>query len=181
MRSTFAKKSSTMPKLNKWHTAVAAESLVASLFARIGYDVSVQYGANQPEYDLMIGAGDQLAKVSVKGSADGSWGLTQGYLKDANYKKAIDDWRAAHSSKTFFAFVQFKGVALDQLPRVYVATVPEIAERLAATAAGRGDTILHERKEWSHRAVGAGTIDEIPAEWRFSEERVSYILKSVKA
>ncbi|RYD72380.1 MAG: hypothetical protein EOP84_23255 [Verrucomicrobiaceae bacterium] len=170
-----------MPKLNNWHTSVAAESLVASLFARIGYDVSVQYGANQPEYDLMIGAGDRLAKISVKGSGDGSWGLTQKYLKNANYGKAIDDWQAAHSKKTFFAFVQFLDVALNELPRVYLASVPEIAARLRATAAGRGDTILHERKVWTSKAFGAGTIDEVPLVWRFSEQRVSDILDAVKA
>lgn len=37
-----------------WHVSVAAESITAALFAQCGYDVSVQYGANQPEYDLMV-------------------------------------------------------------------------------------------------------------------------------
>jgi hypothetical protein len=59
-----------------WHVGVAAEAIATALFALV-----VQYGANQPEYDLMIAKGDRLLKVSVKGSQDGSWGLCQSYLK----------------------------------------------------------------------------------------------------
>jgi len=68
-------------EFTSWHVAVAAEATAAALFARCGYDVSVQYGANQPEYDLIVAKGEELLKVSVKGSQDGSWGLCQGYLK----------------------------------------------------------------------------------------------------
>ena len=32
---------------------ITAKTHVASLFARFGYDVLVQYGANQPQYDLV--------------------------------------------------------------------------------------------------------------------------------
>jgi hypothetical protein len=45
-----------------WHVATAAEAIAAAQFARSGYDVSVQYGANQPEYDLMITDGDKFLK-----------------------------------------------------------------------------------------------------------------------
>lgn len=55
-----------------WHVAVAAEAFAAALFARCGVDVSVQYGANQPEYDLIVSQGERMLKVSVKGSQDGS-------------------------------------------------------------------------------------------------------------
>lgn len=165
--------------LNSWHVSVAAESLVACSFARLGYDVSVQYGANQPEYDLMISRGDRFAKVSVKGSKDGSWGLTQKYLRDAKYADAIAQWEADHSSRTIFALVQFQGVALDELPRVYVATPMEIANRLRETARGRGDTILYERKEWTVRAYAAGTVDAIPKNWMFSDERVEQLMDMV--
>ena len=169
-----------MPSMiNSWHVAVAAESLVACLFARIGYDVSVQYGANQPEYDLMIARGDQLAKVSVKGSKDGSWGLTQKYLRNAEYHDAILKWEATHSNKVIFALVQFQNVSLDQLPRVYMATPAEIARRLRETARGRGDTILYEHKAWTAKAHGAGTIDAVPPTWRFSEDRIERLMNEV--
>ena len=42
-----------MSKMTSWHVGVAAEAFVAAQFARLTYDVSVQYGANQPEYDLI--------------------------------------------------------------------------------------------------------------------------------
>ena len=76
--------------MNSWHVGVAAEAMVAAQFARYGYDVSVQYGADQPEYDLIASRGDEILKVSVKGSKDGSWGLTQKFKKGRTYHEAID-------------------------------------------------------------------------------------------
>ncbi len=56
--------------------------MTAAQFALCGFDVSVQYGANQPEYDLMSSQKEiELLKVSVKDSQDGSWGLTQSHMK----------------------------------------------------------------------------------------------------
>ena len=71
--------------MSGWHVAVAAEAATASLFARCGLDVSVQYGADQPEYDLVVVRDDRVLKISVKGSQDGSWGLTQSFLRNADY------------------------------------------------------------------------------------------------
>ena len=42
-----------MKKVSSWHVGIAAEAFAAAQFARFGIDVSVQYGANQPEYDLI--------------------------------------------------------------------------------------------------------------------------------
>lgn len=106
----------------QWQVATAAEAFSAAQFARCGWDVSVQYGANQPEYDLVAVDGDRVLKVSVKGSKDGGWGLTQPLLKEANYHAAADAWLAKHTSKTIFCFVQFKDAAIDALPRMYLAT-----------------------------------------------------------
>ncbi|MBK7235672.1 MAG: hypothetical protein IPI02_08620 [Sterolibacteriaceae bacterium] len=80
-----------------------------------------------------------------------------------------------HSKKTIFCLVQFKGVAVDALPRMYLATPSEIASWLKAAAAGRGDTILYEEHVWTNRAKAAGTIDRIPAAWKFTEERLNEI------
>jgi Holliday junction resolvase-like predicted endonuclease len=155
-----------------WQVATAAEAFAAAQFARCGWDVSVQYGANQPEYDLVAVDGDDVLKVSVKGSKDGSWGLTQSLLKDANYHLAIDLWLAKHSKKTVFCFVQFKDVPINELPRMYLATPLEIGARLKSAAAGRGDTILYEKHTWGPRARGAGTVEQVPDAWRFSEQRL---------
>lgn len=164
---------------SSWRVSVAAESITAALFAGCGFDVSVQYGANQPEYDLMVARGEQMLKVSVKGSQDGGWGLCQNLLKDANYHGAIACWEERHNPKTVFSLVQFWDLDFSQMPRVYLATPQEIGKRLRETAKGRGDTVLYERHEWGSRAHGAGTVEEVPAHWRFSPERIQTVLSQV--
>jgi Holliday junction resolvase-like predicted endonuclease len=176
-------------KLSQWHISVAAEAIAAAQFARHGFDVSVQYGADQPEYDLIVAKGDRLMKISVKGSQDWGWGLTQSYIaaankksgKKANYHGAIELWLERHSRSTVFCFVQFGGVAPDQMPRLYLATPVDVATRLHESSKGRGDSILYERWEWTKRAHGAGTTDEIPASWRFSAKRIHELLTDSSA
>src|SRR3954462_9040196 len=96
------------PAFTSWHVSVAAEAAAATLFARCGLDVSVQYGANQPEYDLIIARADKMLKVSVKGSQDGGWGLCQSHLEPGtgDYHAAIDRWVARHKLRTILCFVQ---------------------------------------------------------------------------
>ncbi|MBM3724717.1 MAG: hypothetical protein FJW40_04750 [Acidobacteria bacterium] len=169
-----------MPRKNtgSWHIGVAAEAIAAAQFARLGYDVSVQYGANQPEYDLIVVREDHLMKVSVKGSQDGSWGLTQSFVRNADYHQAIEVWLERHSRNTVLCFVQFKDVRPDQMPRLYLARAADVAQMLRAAAKGRGDTILYEHHTWGPRAAGAGTTERIPDEWRFSAERIDHLLRS---
>jgi Holliday junction resolvase-like predicted endonuclease len=162
--------------VNQWHVGVAAEAFAAGILARCGFDVSVQYGANQPEYDLIVVKERIPIKVSVKGSQDGGWGLTQSYIKEANYHAAADAWLKKHDTRTLFCLVQFKGVSINQMPRIYLAWPEQIAAHLKKVAKGRGETILFEYKEWTSRAFAAGTIDKIPDEWAFSEERLAQVL-----
>jgi Holliday junction resolvase-like predicted endonuclease len=178
IESTTAEKTVPLstPAMSSWHVGVAAEAIAAAQFARCGYDVSVQYGANQPEYDLIVARGDAILKVSVKGSQDGGWGLTQGHKKGASYHEAADAWAQRHKARTVICFVQFAGVALDQLPRLYLATASEVAAHLKRQAVGRGDTILFEKHAWRAHAAGAGTVDEIPDAWRFTAGRVADLL-----
>lgn len=164
--------------MKSWHVGVAAEAIAAAQFARCGYYVSVQYGANQPEYDLICESDDLILKISVKGSQDGSWGLAQNYKKDHTYHEAIDLWLSNHHEKTIFCLVQFIDSELNEMPRVYLATPKEIADRMKATAKGRGDTILYENKIWTKKAAAYGTIDKIPQEWLFSPERAKYMFES---
>ncbi len=163
-----------------WHVSVAAESITAALFAQCGYDVSVQYGANQPEYDLMVAKGERLLKISVKGSQDGGWGLTQSYLKkgSGDYHGAAKSWVDRHKPRTVLCLVQFKGISLTEMPRLYLATPAEVGGRLCASRKGKGETILWERHEWGKRAHGAGTIEEIPLLWKFSAQRIESLLNS---
>jgi hypothetical protein len=174
---------------SSWHIAVAAEAIAAAQFARCGFDVSVQYGADQPEYDLVVAKGDNLLKISVKGSQDGAWALTQSYLrkaaersgKKADYHGAIDLWLERHGSRTVFCFVQFLGVPLNGLPRIYLASPKEVAKRLHEATKGRGDAILWEWHEWTSRAYGAGTTEKLPSNWSFSEQRIQELLTDPEA
>ena len=157
--------------MNSWHVGVAAEAIAAAQFARYTYDVSVQYGANQPEYDLIAVSGDKMLNISVKGSQDGSWGLTQSFKKGRTYHEAVQEWLSRHHKKTIFCLVQFRNVDDSQLPRMYLASPEEIAEVLCKEAAGRGDTILYEHHEWGPTAKAYGTVDKLPESWRFTKER----------
>lgn len=163
-------------RLTSWHIKVAAEAIAAAQFARCGFAVSVQYGADQPEYDLVVTREERAMKISVKGSQDGGWGLTQSFKRGQTYHGAIDIWFARHAPGTVFCFVQFKDVALSDLPRLYLASPTEVADRLRSTANGRGDTILYEAHDWKLRAHAAGTSERIPASWRFTKERIESLL-----
>ena len=163
-------------KVSSWHIGVAAEAFVAAQFARYGVDVSVQYGANQPEYDLIATRGDQMLKISVKGSQDGGWGLTQNYIKDSDYHTAISQWLEAHGKKTVFCLVQFQNTTEDEMPRMYLATPSEIADELHKARAGKGETVLREYHVWTSRSVAAGTVDKLPEEWKLTKERVQMFM-----
>jgi len=166
--------------MGQWHVAVAAEAIAAAQLARCGYDVSVQYGANQPEYDLAVIRGERMLKVSVKGSQDGGWGLTQSFLEKgkANYHEAIDQWLCRHNPRTVFCFVQFMDVPIGAMPRVYLATPAEVATQLKGCAGGRGETMLMEKRIWTDRAKHGGKIDQIPEAWKFSAARVAQLMSA---
>jgi len=161
-----------MSKMTSWHVGVAAEAFTAGQFARYAYDVSVQYGANQPEYDLIAVSGDKMLKISVKGSQDGSWGLTQSLKKGRTYHQAAQEWLSKHHKRTIFCLVQFKGTSELQMPRMYLASPKEIADHLCSEAGGCGDTILYEHHVWGPMAAAYGTVDKLPDEWLFTEARV---------
>lgn len=137
-----------MQKMTSWHVGIAAEAFAAAQFARFRYDVSVQYGANQPEYDLIAVSGEEMLKISVKGSQDGGWGLTQGYKKGCDYHEATQKWLKNHHKKTIFCLVQFQGIEEHEMPRMYLAAPEDIAAVLDASAGGRGETVLREYHKW---------------------------------
>ena len=146
---------------SSWQVATAAEAFAAAQFARCGWDVSVQYGANQPEYDLVAVDGDRVLKVFVKGSQDGAWGLTQSYLSNADYHAAANAWVERHSMRTVVCLVQFRDTILTDMPRMYLAKPREIGDWLMAAAGARGDTILYESHTWTscgHHRYDSGCV-----------------------
>jgi Holliday junction resolvase-like predicted endonuclease len=160
-------------EMNNHQVRVAAESFTATLFAWAGYDISVQYGANQPEYDLVVVRGDKMLKVSVKGSQDGGWGLIQSYKKDRSYEEAANFWVAKHTSKTIVSLVQFKDVNLEkgEFPRVYIDTPYEVGEYLKRSRGGYGFTAVREEHLWTS-GVAKGKSDLIPQAWVFGKKRI---------
>ncbi len=160
--------------MNQFHVAIAAEAYTAGILARLGYDVSVQYGANQPQYDLVVSFDkeDHLIRISVKGSQDGGWVLFAGYKeKSVDNHQAVERWAEKQMKGLIYCFVQFKAVDLDSSPRFYFATVPEIVEHMRTTRGGEGNTVLEENATYK-RGVAKGLTDKIPDGWAFSEKRI---------
>ncbi|MEL6951675.1 MAG: hypothetical protein AAGM16_16340, partial [Pseudomonadota bacterium] len=83
--------------LTSFQVGIAAEAYVAAVMAQAGCDVSIQYGANQPEYDLIATKSNLYRKISVKGSKDGGWVLVAGLKRGREYHEAIDAWVEKHT------------------------------------------------------------------------------------
>ncbi len=153
---------------------IAAESFTASLLAQAGYDVLVQYGANQPHYDLVAVKNQRILLVSVKGSQDGGWMLASRFVKQGvGYHQAIHKWLERQRQDLVFVLVQFQGVSIGEAPRAYVARPSEIAEQLRAHRNGQGHGALQE--DWQRNHPRSRYADRIPASWLFSRARIDSI------
>ncbi|PTU27731.1 hypothetical protein CJD38_18160 [Stenotrophobium rhamnosiphilum] len=161
-----------MKVMSQRQCEIAAESYAACLLAQAGYDVLVQYGANQPDYDLVANKEDgKFLPISVKGSQDGGWMLAVRYKSVAtSYNEAIDLWRDAQRKDVIFLFVQFRGVALGSSPRAYLAKPAEIAAHMKTQCHGRGHGSLQENYRESH--PGSKYDHRIPNAWIFSLQRL---------
>ena len=165
-----------------WQIALGAEGIAGFQFARCGFDVSVLSGPNKPWYDLLVAKADNLLKVAVKGSDDGGWSQIDSYLNRAadlsgnknSYEGAIDLWLDHHGSRTVCCLVQFEGVAIDELPRMYLASPSEIAPILRESAERLGTSTLYEKYEWKSGA--SGMVQSLPLTWAFSAQRVQELL-----
>lgn len=166
-----------MKAIRSYHVGVAAEAFAAGFFAQAGCDVLVQYGANQPEYDLVVTRGKVARHISVKGSQDTGWGLIQNYKSvERGYHAAADAWAASHViPDLIYCFVQFASVKLGDCPRVYLATIDEVLQRHKESRNGLGSTILYEDHCYA-RGEAKGCVDRIPDSWRFTHERLNAFL-----
>ena len=163
--------------MNSFQVAIAAEAYAAALLAQAGCDVSVQYGANQPEYDLIATKGSQFRKISVKGSTDGGWVLVARYKKGRGYHEAIDAWVASHSDlSVVYCFVQFKNAAFGEMPRLYLSTIKEVAAYLKGSRNGHGYTSVRETYRWAS-GVAKGSSDRIPENWKASVQRIDALMR----
>jgi hypothetical protein len=168
---------------------VAAEGIAAAQFARCGFDVSVQYGPNKPKYDLFVTKAGSLLTVCVMGSQDGSWDITQYYLKrptelsgkKVDHQRAIELWLDRHGARAVCCFVQFQGVAFDRLPRIYLASPKETAQKLLEIVERYGNSLLYDEFGEESYSDTNQTIGKIPARWRFSNERIQELLDAQEA
>ncbi len=173
-------------KTPSWPITVGAAGIAAAQFARCGFDVLAQTGADKPWYDLVVTKGGNLLKLAVKASEDGRWRLTQSYLgraadlsgKKAATEGAIDLWLDIHGSRTLYCLVQFEGVSLHQMPRIYLATPSEIAQKLHRTAERLGDSVLYEQYEWTQPDSGFTSTEALPSSWLLSHERIHELLSA---
>lgn len=171
-------------KSASWPISVAASGITAAQFARCGFDVMIQAGPDKPWYDLVVTKSGNLLKVGVKASEDGCWPLAESYLQRAahvNAKKpdvphAIRMWLDTHGERTIYCLVEFEGVALSQLPRMYLATPAEIARRMRDTVDRRNQPILYEQYDWTSPETGFTSIEALPSSWLFSMERIHELL-----
>jgi hypothetical protein len=162
-----------------WPITVGAQGIAAAQFARCGFDVLMQAGHDKPWYDLVVTKGGNLLKIAVKGSEDGRWCLAQSYQRTGNSSskfsddhRAIDLWLDIHGSRTVYCLVQFEDIPLNQLPRIYLASPVEIAQRMRESAERLGDPVLYEQYEWVSPETGSTAVEALPSSWLFSDERV---------
>jgi hypothetical protein len=152
---------------------VAAESYSTCLLAQSGYDVFVQYGARQEDFDLVATKGERTLRISVKGTQDGGWMLAVGYLgPGVNYLAAINQWLEAQPKELVYMFVSFL-VPTGEAPRVYLARPSEIAEQMKGQSSGQGKAVLREDTPMHHPR--SKYKDKIPGSWHFSTERIDAI------
>ena len=161
-------------KFGSYHVGIAAEAFAAGLLAHAGYEVLVQYGANQPLYDLMAVKGKRVLKVSVKGTQEPGWVLTGSFKEGRSYAEAADAWLQKHGGDVVFMFVQFLEVPIGSMPLVYVARAQEVADQLKAAKGGTGDTTLRWKHTW-RSGCAKGRTDTVPGAWAFSLKRIDSV------
>jgi hypothetical protein len=124
-----------------------------------------------------------MLKLSVYGSLNGFWNLADPFLnlkprmtaKESDYHRAIDLWLADHNSRTC-CLVQFQAAELNIMPRLYLASAREVAERLHESTEQLGDSVLYEEGWISDSAHASHAMGSLPAAWRFSPARVGELL-----
>jgi hypothetical protein len=164
--------------MNKHQVSVAAESQTAAVFAQAGYSVFVQYGANQPGYDLAVSDETKTVLVSVKGSQNGGWILTA-KKKEGTYASALAEWKDKNS-RYLFCFVQYAGVSLGSMPNMYLASGRDVAKHLETGAWGKINLSLIEHKTIT-RGPKKGQTQSVPMGWALSEERIHVLFNEIDA
>ena len=166
--------------MNSHQVGVAAEAFAACILSQAGCDVSIQYGANRPGYDVValasLNGKESAILISVKGTKENGWGLIQSYkIAGRTYAEAADAWLAQQREDIIFMLISFYEVKLETLPRAYLASAKEIADHHKASRGGEGHTSLCEDRIYT-KGVAKGVRDQIPSAWKFSRPRLDSFL-----
>jgi len=170
-------------KTSTWPISVGAEAIATAQFARCGFDVLAQSLRDKPWYDFAVTRAGNLLKISVKASEDGRWNLTQSFSRRSaepgarsfDCRSAVDFWVDSQGTKTICCLVQFEGVSISQLPRIYLAFPYEIAAEMRAAAERTDHCALLEKYEWTS-IDGKHERSMLPSNWRFSQERIQELI-----
>lgn len=160
--------------MTPYQVNVGAEAFAAVVLSQAGYDVAMQHGTTQPDWDILATKGARTLKLQVKGSQDGGWGLFQSYIQNADYHAALASWAAAQLPDIVYFLVQFSGVSVPNAPRCYIARPDEIHTHMKTTRGGHAYTSLRENYSYA-RGVGAGHTDIVPAQWLVTAERIDAV------
>ena len=160
--------------MTPYQVNVAAEAFAAVAMSQAGYDVAMQYGTTQPDWDILATKGVRTLKLQVKGSQDGGWGLFQRYIKDADYHGALAAWESSQIPDIVYLLVQFSAVAVGKSPRCYVARPFEIQSHMKTTRGGHAYTSLRENYRYT-KGIAAGHTDIIPPAWLLTQERIDSV------
>jgi hypothetical protein len=160
--------------MTPYQVNVAAEAFAAVAMSQAGYDVAMQYGTTQPDWDILATKGPRTLKLQVKGSQDGGWGLFQNYIKNADYHGALAAWETAQIPDIVYFLVQFSGVAVGASPRCYIARPADIRKHMKTTRGGHAYTSLRENYRYA-KGIAAGHIDVIPSGWLLTQERLDSV------
>lgn len=152
------------------HLTAAAQNIAAAEFALQGFDVLDQTGHAAHPHNLSVATSSGMMKMVVHGSLDGIWDLVDSYLVEGakspkdECHRAINRWLDRYRQTTC-CLVQFDSTNLSGMPRIYLASAAEVAQRLHESVDLRGDMALQ---------------DSLPARWRFSEERIRELMSAPK-
>lgn len=171
--------------LSTTHLSVAAENIVAAQFALYGFDVLEQAVRTKFFFDLGVAKSDGMLKLSVHGTFDGIWDVLTPYLEKrphhptsaAEYHRAIALWLERRGSKAICCLVKFESADLKTMPRIYLASAVEIADRLHEITEQFGESLLCEEYEIVD-SYGARKVESLPPKWRFSYGRITELMTS---
>jgi len=174
-------------QLSSRQLSAAAENIAAAQFSLYGFDVLEQAVQARFVYDLGVAKSGGMMKVMVHGGLDGFWELVEPYLErtprltptKADYHRAIDLWVEHQDSRVACCLVKFESADLLNVPRLYLASAAEVAEKLHEIAENVGASVLCEEYEMTD-AQGERRTQSLPAKWRFSQTRIAELMRRQK-